>query len=465
MEQAAKSCEDNSASGGEVSGMTGLPTATGCPRGMPGVLEFPCTAVRLPSGNTLVADAGDEVSAGSEVIEIDPRGQIVWSYQGDLRFAHSAVWTSAGNMLIADTTNDRVIEVSRSGEIVFTTDALGGGTGELSDGTHLRYPNNALELPDGNLLLTDRNNDRCLIVDRDGRVAWEFSENVIHPHNAEMLEGGNVMIADSDGNRVLEIDPDRKVVWSYGDGTPEMLHWPRHARRLENGNTLITDSKNSRIIEVTGAGEIVWSYRVDYFSKFYYAQKLDDGNVLISDQQGHRVLEVDPGGTTVWMFRNYVYPNPILPRLRNGSFKERDEDGAPKDWIVMTRFSEGGGELIWDEEACPRPAPGLAYGREGVLCLQQTVRAAPGTTYHMAGQIRTEDLDGYACFQMCFVDALGAAIHDAPDIPRGETFSGTGGWAQDSFQTVAPDRTTAVEVRFFITGRGKAWVKGVMVHV
>ncbi len=74
------------------------------------------------------------------------------------------------------------------------------------------------------------------------------------------------------------------------------------------------------------------------------------------------------------------------------------------------------------------------------------------------------DLDGHACFQLSFLDAIGAAIYDAPDIPRGQTFSGTSGWTPDNFEAVAPENATAVEARLFITGRGKAWMKGVMVH-
>ena len=439
-------------------------TATGQPRGLPGVLEFPCTAVRLANGNTLVADAGDEIGAGSEVIEVDPTGQVVWNYHGPLRFAHSAVRMANGNTLIADTTNDRVIEVSPEKEIVFSTDDLDGGTGTLSDGSRLYYPNNAIELPDGNLLITDRNNDRALVIDHGGQVIWQYAEGIRHPHNAEMLPDGNFIIADSDGNRIIEVTPDKELVWSYGDGSPETLSWPRHACRLADGNTLITDSKNSRVIEVTPAGEIVWSYAVDYFSKFYYAEKLPSGNVLIADQQGHQLIEVDPAGTTAWGFRNYIDPNPILPRLANGSCKRRDADGWPTDWILMSRFSEGGGEVIWGEDARGKPVVGLAYDRSGALCLQQTIQAAPGVTYHLAGQIRTENLDGYACFQLAFVDARGAAIHDAPDIPRGRAFDGTGDFAPDSFHTVAPAAATAVEVRLFITGRGKAWMKGLMVH-
>ncbi len=440
------------------------PSALAVPRGLPGVLEFPCTAIRLPNGNTLISDAGDDIGAGAEVIEVDTRGQIVWNYHGGMRFVHSAVRLPDGNTLIADTTNDRVIEVTPGGTIAFSTDDLSGGTGRLSDGSRLSYPNNAIMLADGTLLITDRNNNRCLIMARDGRVLWQYGTDIQHPHNAELLPNGNILMADSDANRIIEFSRDGRIAWSYGDGSAAMLNWPRHARRLADGNTLITDSKNSRVIEVTPAGETVWQFQVDYFSKFYYADKLANGNVLITDQQAHQVLEVDPGGTIVWMFRNYIYPNPIHPRLKDGAFKERGADGWPAHWTLMCRFSEGGGEVIWDETATPRPCPGLSYDRHGALCLQQTIRATPGMTYHLAGQIRTENLDGHACFQLAFVDARGAAVHDAPQIPRGQSFSGTTPWTPDTVSDVAPPSATALEVRLFITGRGKAWVKGVMVH-
>lgn len=438
-------------------------TATGHPRGMPGVLEFPCTANRLPNGNTLIADAGDEIRAGSEIIEVDATGQIAWSYSDGLLFAHSAARMANGNTLIADTTNDRVLEVSPDGQLTFSTDDLAGGTGKLSDGTHLGYPNNALDLGDGTLLITDRNNDRCFIMDHDGQILWSYADQIKHPHNAELLDTGNVLIANSDANRIIEVTRDGEVAWTYGDGSTEMLHWPRHARRLPDGNTLITDSKNSRVIEVTPAGRTVWCFQVDYFSKFYYAEKLPNGNVLISDQQRHQVFEVDPGGTVVWQFRNYVYPNPIFARLQNGYFRDRDPDGWPTDWILVRRLSEGGGEVIWDEANRPHPCPGIAYDRHGAVCLQQTLRVEPGTRYHLSGRIRTESVEGIACFQMAFVDAFGAALHDAPDIARGETLRGTTDWTPDMLQTEAPSKATAMEVRLFLTGPGKAWMKDVTV--
>ena len=137
--------------------------------------------------------------------------------------------------------------------------------------------------------------------------------------------------------------------------------------------------------------------------------------------------------------------------------------GWPAHWILVRRLSEGGGEVIWDESNRPRACPGIAYDRSGAVCLQQTLRVEPGTVYHLAGRIRTQALDGLACFQMAFLDALGAAIEDGPDIARGMALRGTTDWTPDAFDVVAPPRAAVMEVRVFLTGKGRAWMKDLIV--
>lgn len=428
-------------------------------RGYKGMLEFPCDVERLANGNTLITDAGDETGAGSEIIEVDVLGNIVWQYGEGLCFAHSAKRLKNGNTLIADTTNNRVIEVSPDKKIVFSTDDWSDGTGIMSDNTHLGYPNDAHILGNGKLIITDRNNNRCVIVSREGEVEWFYDRDIKHPHNCDMLSNGNVIIADSDGKRVIEVNMQKEIVWEYSNG----LDWPRDAERRDNGNTVITDSRNSRIIEVNSEGDIVWQYKVPYFANFYDADILDNGNLLISDQQHHQVLEVDPFGNIVWAFRNYVNSNIIHPKLTNGSFRNLTENGSPSDWILFSRFSEGGGKLIWDDTQ-PRPCPGLEFDREGALCLQQVVSAKPGMSYKMAGRIRTQDMQegAFAYLQLAFLDKYGGLIEDASRAPKGNLFDEDMDWTEDIVEAVAPDYATAVELRVVICGSGKVFVKNIM---
>lgn len=434
-------------------------------RGIPGILDFPCDADRLPNGNTLITDAGDETSKGSEIIEVDPWGRVVWQFGESLDFAHSARRLENGNTLICDTTKNRIVEVSADKDIVFTSEDWGGGSGHLSDGSHFDYPNDAHCLDDGTYLVTDRDNNRFVIVDREGQVVWQF-DDLDGPHNCDMLENGNVLCADSNNNRVIEVTPRKEIVWRYGDGSPEMLDWPRDADRIANGDTLITDSKNARVLAVDPEGKTTWEYKVDYNAMFYEADPLPGGHVLVSDQFHQQILELDPFGNIVWFFRNRRIPYPIQERLRNGSFRERDGRGVPTDWMVYTRLScdPNGGKVIWCEDERGNPCPGLEYDRNGALSLYQVVGVTPGVRYRLAGDIKTEELgdDGMAYFQLAFLDSYGGLVENVETAPKGRIFTGTNDWQQDTFEVQAPPEARSVQVRLFVTGKGKVWMRNVL---
>jgi hypothetical protein len=429
-----------------------------------GIVEFPCDVERLENGNTLITDAGCQQGSGSEIVEVDPLGNIVWIYDEGLRFAHGAKRLANGNTLIADTNNNRILEVTPGKVVVFSSEEWGNGTGKLSDGSHLHYPNDAHALDRESFIITDRNNDRCVIVDRNGEVQWQYTHNIQHPHNCDVLPDGNVIIADSDGGRILEVNRDGETVWEYRGEESDPLNWPRDADRLDNGNTLITDSKNSRIMEVSPKGKVKWKFNAPYFANFYDADKLDNGNVLIADQQHHQVIEVDPSGMIVWQFRNYLPPYSIYPRLKNGSFKKRAEDGSPESWFLNCRLAEGGGKIIWDEDAPRRPCPGLEFDRNGVLYLQQVISVKPRRRYKMGGKMRTE-LENYsmAYFQVGFLDSWGGYTGDTATLPKGNIFTGQNDWTEDSFEAIPPENAVAAEIRVLLTGPGRIWARGLMV--
>ena len=435
-------------------------------RGIPGNVEMPLAVERLPNGNTLIADAGDEAGFGSEIVEVDPVGNIVWNYNEGLKFVHSGRRLKNGNTLITDTTNNRLLEVTPDRKMVMNSDDWGEGTGRLSDGSHLHYPNEAFELQDGTFLVTDRNNDRCLQVDRKGNALWVFEKELHHPHNANPLPNENILISDSDGNRILEINRKREIVWSYGDGSIQTLWWPRGAIRLENRNTLITDSKNHRIIEISPDKKVIWKFQTEHVDKFYLTHVTREGTFLIACTDGHhQVIEVDRTGNIVWLFRNYRRPAPIYARLTNGFFKEIDQNGWPKHWVLATRLSEGGGRVIWDQNHKPNPCPGLAYDRPGALFLQQSLAVMPGVTYRVGAEIKTIDVKGTACLHLDFFDGHGGSLyHVMTEMPSGNLFTGTNDWAHDLFEAKVPPRTTFAELRLYVNDRGTVFIRNVMMN-
>jgi len=392
-------------------------------------------------------------------------GNIVWQYdaEGEMAFLHSARLLQNGNILMSDTNNNRVIEVNRDKQIVFSTDDWNDGSGRLSDGSHLAYPNDAYVLEDGNLFICERNNNRAFKVDRRGIVLWVYDEGIERPHNGHMLANGNMLICASDINKILEVSPDKEIVWSYGDGSMKTLNWPRAARRLKNGNTMICDSKNTRLIEVTPEGQTMWEYKVDYFSKFYDFQVLSNNNVVVSDTQHRQIIEVDRAGNYIWIYRNFHLIG-VEPKLKNGFFKNRDEADVPLHWQLVKLISEGGGKLIWDEENRPYPCPGLEFDRNGFLFLQQMIAVKPGVRYKLAGRIKTEKAKGSCSIQLCFLDKYGGQVYDMEDIPKGDFYLGDNDWTLDKIEAIAPDNARSVELRLSINGAGKVWFKEMMFH-
>lgn len=235
-------------------------------------LNFPLSAERLRNGNTLIAEGDNQ-----RVVEVSPGGEVVWSFRAyDLNAPFYPVQVHRldnGNTLIVDWASHRVIEISRKKELVWQygrTGISGSGPGELN------YPADAVRLQNGNTLITDTENERVIEVTARKEIVWQFGitgtawvggEYLNNPLSAVRLDNGNTLIVDEENSRILEVDKNKNIVWQYG-GTrgngPGQLNSPHSAVRSGNGNTLIADHDNHRIIEVGPNGKVVWQYGDNY---------------------------------------------------------------------------------------------------------------------------------------------------------------------------------------------------------
>ena len=246
----------------------------------------------LPNGNLLVVSPDRN---GTLVYELDPESrERVWSRRLPIRDTHDVDRLSDGRLVVAamresdgqtsrdrvfvydPTTNETTWEWYFRDHFSAETD---GGIDE--DWTHV---NDVDPIGDGRLLLSPRNFDQVLVVDRTtGDIVMRLGsdnryDTLAEQHTPDYLvsdEGTPTrLVADSGNDRVVEcayedretsetsqadgeaVDGEWVRVWSLAGS----LNWPRDADRLPNGNTLITDSLNHRVIEVTPEGEVVWEY-------------------------------------------------------------------------------------------------------------------------------------------------------------------------------------------------------------
>lgn len=135
------------------------------------------------------------------------------------------------------------------------------------DWTHI---NDVEELPNGQYMLSARNQDRVLFIDPETGVvenrtlgAEDDRSTLYEQHNPDYIPasrgGPAVLVADSENDRVVEYqwsEAGWNRTWGYSD---VQMQWPRDADRLPNGNTLIVDSNGNRVLELGTEGEIVWS--------------------------------------------------------------------------------------------------------------------------------------------------------------------------------------------------------------
>ena len=220
----------------------------------------------------------------NRVLLVDRGGNIVWQYgefgvpgsgPNQLNVPVQNTWLPNRHVLITDQANERIIEVKPTfpmgGDIVW---CFGGTQAFCMGQNQLNNPNCAELLENGNILICDENNNRAIEVTRAGDIVWQYgsgdpskNQPVSGVAFASRLENGHTLITDSNHSRIVEIDENKNVVWEYftchgqgcnlSRGTGPL---PTRAVRLKNGHTLISDQYNHRVIEVNHGKQIVRTF-------------------------------------------------------------------------------------------------------------------------------------------------------------------------------------------------------------
>jgi hypothetical protein len=215
---------------------------------------------------------------------------------------HDADRINETHLAVADIFLDRVMVVdTSSGETVSSWSARDAFSPESGgpypeDWTHI---NDVEVLPDGRLMVSVRNHDSVIFIDRTAagdstggpgnssmalEESWTLGDDGEHDvlyeqHNPDYVPrargGPAAIVADSENNRVVEYrrgDGEWRRTWVWRDAR---LQWPRDADRLPNDHTLVTDSNGNRVFEVDETGSVVWSLNVAFP---YEAERLGTGD-------------------------------------------------------------------------------------------------------------------------------------------------------------------------------------------
>ena len=311
----------------------------------------------------------------------------------------SAHFNQAGNYLISDQFNNRVIEVDKDHNIVWQ---FGNGS-SVAGPASIVAPNDAQRVGDMTLMTGTGApagseascpkgcaDNRVFLVDQMGNIVWQYgtagatgsgADQLNAPVQATWLPTMDVLITDQGNQRVIEVNSKHQIVWQYGlTGTSgadaNQLNDPNSAELLANGNILIADESNNRVIEVTRDHKIVWSYGdpndTTILNGSAFASRLPNGDTLISDSGNNCIVEVNHAGQIVWQYMTNARPGSIdgpVPtravRLSNGDtlisdqFNHQVIEVNPAGMIV---FSQGKVAVAGDAFNSANAAPPIGTG-------------------------------------------------------------------------------------------------------
>lgn len=256
--------------------------------GLPGQqVGMSATSSRLTSPSGLAVRAGGDliVVDSRRILSISSAGRVTVLHHGSECFDHSCLTIPQGvallgneAMLIADNGADRVWRFDLQARVLSTF--AGTGThGVAPDGTPaasatLASPGDVVVLPDGRVLITERNANRVRVVNADGRLhtfagtgtAGHAGDNgpataaQLFTPTGLALHNSTLYIAESDNHVVRAIDLATGTIRTVagigvagfaGDGGPALqatLNLPWAAEISADGQTLFfTDIGNHRV--------------------------------------------------------------------------------------------------------------------------------------------------------------------------------------------------------------------------
>ena len=320
-------------------------------------LYTPTSVAVDAAGDLFIADQSNnrvrEVIKATGLI-VTVAGNGTQGYSGDngpataaeLYYPTGVAVDAAGNLFIADNWNSRIREVNHATGVI-TTVAGNGGWGYSGDNAQataaeLNYPRSVTLDAAGNLFIADQTNNRIREVNRATGVITTVAGNgaqgysgdnapataaaLYHPSAVAVDTAGNLFIADQANNRIREVNHATGLITTVagngaqgysgdnGPATAAALYRPAAITIDAAGDLIIADDWNNCIREVnratgtitTVAGNGAWGYSGDNgpagAAELYYPSAITAdtaGNLFIADQANNRIREVASGAMVV----------------------------------------------------------------------------------------------------------------------------------------------------------------------
>ena len=320
----------------QSSGSLSIPTATAVAASPPAVASTsasPSWLANPPAGTAGFLQPGSDPSVlpadlliadkrNNRLIVIDPQGRLVWQFPrpGDLATGQTflipddAFFSADGKYIVATEEDDFAIRV-----IDVATHRIVGSYGHPgvhgSGAGYVWNPDDAMMLPNGDLVSADIKNCRVIVVSPSaqtvtkqfgvtGQCTHHPSTTFGSPNGAFAMTNGHFLVTEINGAWVDEIDITGHVYWATH---PPGVRYPSDTNEIGPDRYLTVDySSRGQVVVFNQAGQTLWRYAPTGSNRLNHpslALPLPNGDILINDDLNDRVIVVDPRtNTVVWQY-------------------------------------------------------------------------------------------------------------------------------------------------------------------
>jgi DNA-binding beta-propeller fold protein YncE len=260
-----------------------------------------------PNGDMYVAD-----SQNNRIVELSATGKIVRAWgtkgQGDGQFDEP--WGIAvnpqGNVFVADTWNHRIQQFDSQGNFIRSWGSAPVGQPQSGDGQF--YGPRAIAIDQGgNVYVTDTGNKRVEKFSSTGQYLGSFGGPGAglgffnEPVGLAVDRSGNFYVADTWNQRIEKFGPDFKPITSWpvaGWDSQSVVDKP-YLTVDAAGNVYTTDPPGGRVLEFGPTGQLlaVWGKPGNDQSSFHTPTGIavdSSGNVYVTDSDNNRIMKFAP---------------------------------------------------------------------------------------------------------------------------------------------------------------------------
>ncbi|WP_233096122.1 PQQ-binding-like beta-propeller repeat protein [Alicyclobacillus sp. SO9] len=277
------------------------------------------TAAKVPKGplpgDLLIADEGN-----SRILIVNPQKKVVWSmnlgFKGNTKAgADDSFLTPDQKHIIINEENNQVIAIIDIAKKKIVWQYGHPGHPGSKPG-YLNTPDDAYQLPNGDVSVADIRNQRILFINpKTNKIVKQYGITGKRYHNPPYsfaapngdtpVSGGRTLVTEIGGSYADMLSPSGKLLYTVHFPN---IKYPSDTQLLPNGNLLVVDySKPGRVEEITPKGKIVWDYYKTSgngaLNHPSLAIRLPNGDIALNDDYDDRVVIINPKtNKIVWQY-------------------------------------------------------------------------------------------------------------------------------------------------------------------